>query len=95
MRLDRDGFEKGKPIALSESLSRFSFRIENRSNDQHETTLTLSGLPPGSYRVWSAGKLLLSSVIREGEEKNVNVTMSPRVDSLVTISRDEGVILPP
>jgi hypothetical protein len=25
MRLDRDGFEKGKPIALSESLNRFSF----------------------------------------------------------------------
>ena len=88
MRLDRDGFEKGKPIAFSESLNRFSFRIENRSNDQHETTLTLSGLPPGSYRVLSAGNLLLKSVIRDGEEKNVKVTMSPSGDSLVTINRD-------
>ena len=88
MRLDRDGFDKGQPIVFSESLDRVTFRIENRSNDQHETTLTLRGVPPGSYRILSAGKLLLKSVISDGEEKNVKVTMSPGGDSLVTINRD-------
>jgi len=88
LQLDRDGFDEGKPIVFSESLDRLTFRIENRSNDQHETTLTLSGLPPGSYRVLSAGKLLLKAVISDGEEKNVKVAMSPSGDSLVTITRD-------
>lgn len=62
MRLDRDGFGKGKPIVFNESLDRATFRIENRSTDQHELTLTLNGLPPGSYRVLSAGKLLLKTI---------------------------------
>jgi hypothetical protein len=88
MQLDRDGFEEGKPITFSEPLNRFSFRIENRSHDQHETTLMLKGLPPGSYRVLSAGKLLSKYVITDGEEKNVKVTVSPSGDSLVTINRD-------
>jgi hypothetical protein len=88
MRLDRDGFEEGNPIVFNESLNRFSFRIENRSNDQHETMLTFRGLPPGSYRVLSAGKLLSKCVVEGDEEKNVKVTVSPSGDSLVTINRD-------
>jgi Family of unknown function (DUF5695) len=88
MRLDRDGFEEGKPITFSESLDRFSFRIENRSNDQHEATLTLKGLPPGSYRVSSAGKLLLKTAIKDGEERDVKVSMAPSGDSLVTINQE-------
>ena len=85
---NRDGFEEGKPIAFSDSLNRFSFKIENRSSDQHETTLTLKGLLPGSYRVLSAGKLLSRCVIEDGEEKNVKVTVSRSGDSVVTINRD-------
>jgi Family of unknown function (DUF5695)/F5/8 type C domain len=88
MRLDRDGFDKDQPIVFSESLDRVTFRIENRSNDQHETTLTLKGLPPGGYRILSAEKLLFKSVFSDGEEKNVKVTMSPGGASIVTINRD-------
>jgi hypothetical protein len=88
MRLDRDGFGQGKPIVFNESLDRVTFRLENRSNDQHETTLTLKGLPPGSYSVSSAGKLLSKCVVEGDEEKNVKVTVSPSRDSLVTINRD-------
>ena len=88
MRLDRDGFEEGKPIAFSESLNRFSFTIENRSNDQHETTLTLKGLPPGSYRVLSVEKLLSKFVVEDGEERNLKVTVLPSGGSLMTINRD-------
>jgi hypothetical protein len=88
MQLDRDGFEKDKPIAFSESLNHFSFRIENRSHDQHETMLTLKGLPPGSYRVSSSGKLLSKPVVKDDQETNVKVAMSPSGDSAVTIQRD-------
>lgn len=88
MGLDRDGFEEGNPITFNESLSRFSFTIENRSNDQHETILTLKGLPPGRYSVSSAGKLPSKIVIQSGEEKNVRVTMSPSQRSLLTLNRE-------
>jgi len=88
MQLDRDGFEEGKAIAFSESLDHVTFRIENRSNDQHEATLTLKGLPPGNYRVSSAGKLLLKASIKDGEERDVKVAMAPSGDSLVTINRE-------
>jgi uncharacterized membrane protein len=88
MRLDRDGFEKDQPIAFNDSLNQVSFRIENRSNDQHETTLTFSGLSPGSYRVLSGGKLLSKSIIRDGEETSVKVRMSPSSDSFLTINRE-------
>jgi hypothetical protein len=88
MRLDRDGFAPGKPIAFSESLDHVTFRIENRSKDQHQTTLTLKGLPTGSYSVLSAGKVLSKCVVESDEEKNVRVTVSLSDDSLVTINRD-------
>ena len=88
MRLDRDGFDKDKPIAFSQSLDHLTFRIDNRSHDQHQTMLTLKGLPAGSYRVMSAGKPLLNAVVRNGEERNVKVRMARSGDSLVTISRD-------
>jgi hypothetical protein len=88
MRLDRDGFDKGKAISFSQSLDRVTFRIENRSHDQHQTMLTLKGLPAGSYRVMAAGKPLLKTVVRDGEERDVKVRMAPGGGSLVTINRD-------
>jgi hypothetical protein len=88
MQLDRDGFKEGKPVVFSESVNRVSFRIENRSHDQHETTLMLKGLPPGSYSVLSAGKLVSKCVIEDSEEKNVKVAMSPSGDSVVTINKN-------
>lgn len=43
------GFAKNEPIHISRDLKNITFRIENRTRDQHPTTLTLQGLPPGEY----------------------------------------------
>ncbi len=87
MQLDRDGFEKDKAIAFSEALNHFSFRIENRSNDQHDTTLTLKGLPAGSYSVSSGGKLVSKFVIDSADEKNIRIPVTPAGESM-TIEPD-------
>ena len=49
VKLHRDGFAKNEPIHISRDFKNMTFRIENRTGDQHPTTLTLKGLPPGKY----------------------------------------------
>ena len=51
MALDRDGFAKEQPIVFSNSLNQITFKVENRSGDQHKTTLMIRGLPSGKYEV--------------------------------------------
>jgi len=56
LALDRDGFAREQPITLSRSLNRFAFEIESRALHEHETRLTVEGLPPGAYNVNVGGK---------------------------------------
>ena len=59
--LERDGFTADQPITLSHAFfdpseaprqdSRIGFGLENRSGDQHQTTLRLGGLKPGRFVV--------------------------------------------
>jgi hypothetical protein len=56
MELDHDGFAKEEPITVSDTLNRIQFVIENRSGGAHETGLTISGLPAGTYSVAVNGR---------------------------------------
>jgi hypothetical protein len=47
LELDRDGFAAGQPIVTDQPLKRMSFTVENRTTDDHLTSLRLS-LPAGS-----------------------------------------------
>ena len=51
--LERDGFASGHPVRFDDALSKISFEIENRAPGaaDHETGLTISGLPAGTYEV--------------------------------------------
>ena len=59
--LERDGFAAEQPVSLcydysdteerTAQVSRIAFRLDNRSGDQHRTTLKLSGLKDGRYVV--------------------------------------------
>lgn len=87
MGLDRDGFAQGQAVAFTEALDRVSFKIENRSHDRHKTTLSLAGLPAGSYRLRLNKKQVATFVARDREEENLKVAI-PATDVLaVTISR--------
>src|SRR6266568_1697936 len=88
MQLDRDGFARDQAVAFNTSLDRVRFTIENRSDDQHETALTLSGLPAGKYQVTSGQTLLSNFASKGSEEINVKIPMLPRGNSLVTIARN-------
>jgi uncharacterized membrane protein len=88
MQLDRDGFAEGKPVVFSESLNRVSFTIENRTHNQHETTLMLKGLLPGSYSLLFAGKPVSKWIIEGEEEKNVKIPVPPLDGAVVIINRN-------
>lgn len=87
MQLDRDGFETEKPISFSQSLDRIQFSVENRSHDQHGTTLTLTGLSAGNYRILVGKKLLKEFKSKDGEELEVRIPMQSNGTASVTITR--------
>jgi len=58
LNLDRDGFAKGRPIRLARDLGEIAFTLESRDPGMHQTTLTLEGLPSGTYEARSAGEVL-------------------------------------
>ena len=87
MSLDRDGFIKQQPVVFTDSLDRIAFTIENRSLDQHEATLTLTGLPEGGYEL----KLDHTSLLHffsKGDEHELKIPVSSGNASVVTITRD-------
>jgi hypothetical protein len=47
LELDRDGFAAGQPVVSDQTLKRITFTVENRTGDDHSTSLRLS-LPAGS-----------------------------------------------
>ncbi len=85
MTLRRDGFAKELPIAFDDSLGRISFTLENRSRDQHQTTLTMSGLPGGRYTFAIDGKPASQFVSKPGEDVSRSVLLSPVHPAVATI----------
>lgn len=84
MRLDRDGFAEDQPVTFTDKLDQISFHLENRSHDQHETTLTLVGLGTGSYELRLNNEHVTSFVMRDREEKNLKIPV-PIKGALITI----------
>jgi hypothetical protein len=53
MTLDRDGFSRRQSVAAAGAVDRLALSVRSTDPAQHTTTLTLGGLPPGSYLVQS------------------------------------------
>ncbi len=58
LALDRDGFAAGQAIATDKHLDRIAFILENRTGDEHATTLRLSFPFGAGYDVLQDGKKL-------------------------------------
>ncbi|MBV9179899.1 MAG: hypothetical protein JO356_01190, partial [Acidobacteria bacterium] len=76
MNLDRDGFLKDHGIAFDATLRRVRFSIENRSNDDHQTSVSLSGLPHGSYTISLHGSRVQMISSQNAEVTNVELPVS-------------------
>jgi len=83
LRLDRDGFAKGRPIVVKDDLSEIAFTLENRGTNEHTTRLTLRGLPKGAYAVLAAGKKLRTI---EGDTKTGAILELPVPAGSKTVS---------
>jgi hypothetical protein len=71
--LDRDRFAALRPIELKEDLSEIRFRIESDDVRDHQTTVRVSGLQPGSYGVRIGTKTITSFTVTAGVESLVQL----------------------
>jgi len=76
--LDRDGFATGKPIVVGEGLRKICFALENRTLDEHATTLRIAGLPTGDYTVYISGQPGEQISIRKTEWVTVDLPVGLR-----------------
>lgn len=64
----RDGFAQDRAVTFTDSLSAISFMLENRSGDAHETSVTIAGLPAGTYKVTSGNRAAQSLEISDAQK---------------------------
>lgn len=84
LELDRDGFAREQPVVVSDSLDRVEFHLENRTSGAHSTTLSVAGLPAGTYTVTADGRTAGS--LEGGAEKTL-------VDIPVPAGRSARVVI--
>jgi hypothetical protein len=87
MQLERDGFAANQPVTFTNSLNRIEFLIENRSGDKHETILSVSGLPKGSYQLVLNAQSLATVVSSHGESHDVRIPVLQGRVSHVVLNR--------
>jgi len=74
--LDRDGFAVNRQIIVGPTGKSLEFVIENRSNDQHTTKISLKGFT-GNYLVSTgSGKLFIVKLLKEGSELELPISKS-------------------
>jgi uncharacterized protein DUF5695 len=82
--LDHDGYAEGRPITVSDDLSRLQFTLENRTGPAHRTGLSVAGLPEGEYRVAVDG-VGVATVRGSG---TVALPVGPARTAAVTLTRN-------
>jgi hypothetical protein len=60
--------------------------LENRSDNEHQTTLQMRGLPDGTYSVSASNKSLPDFVVQNAETKSIQLPISATGNDVV-ISR--------
>ena len=84
--LERDGFAASEPLKVRADLSEIGFLLENRAGTAHETAVTISGLPAGSYEVLFNGRR--AAIVSGGSaEQVVKLAMPAAADARVVIRK--------
>jgi hypothetical protein len=87
MELDHDGYAKERQIVVADDLSRVQFVLENRTGGAHETGLTISGLPPGTYSVSVSGRIVgTANGGTQSQKIQLPVGAGPTADVVITRS---------
>ncbi|OXU15737.1 DUF5695 domain-containing protein [Sedimentisphaera salicampi] len=68
MRFDRDGFAKDKAIIFDKDFSEISFNVESRSKNRHLTSLIITGLKDGEYKLLVDGKKTGAKSVSNGNK---------------------------
>jgi hypothetical protein len=81
--LDHDGFAKGQAILIDSSLSKLIFRVENRSADDHRTSLEISGPEAAGYEMTVGGQQLAHTATATGIRVEIPVPANGTVVTMV------------
>jgi hypothetical protein len=71
-----DGFARGKPVRLNQSLTEVAFSLENRAGFAHASRIRVDGLPAGVYQVNVSGRPYQRFAASEGKENTIVVSMT-------------------
>jgi len=88
--LDRDGFAKDEPIIFNSDLSEIEFTLENRIGDNHDTQISLSGLPEGTYSVFLNDISVLTVTAEKRKETKIKLSIKDKGGSKVLMRRTSG-----
>jgi len=58
IEFDRDGWKRNEPVTLSESMNKITGILENRTNNQHTTQVSLFGFDPQKWELLFDGKII-------------------------------------
>jgi hypothetical protein len=83
---DHDGFAKGQPIRVDDSLSRVAFKVENRAGEAHQTQLAITAVDAGTYEVTADNQRL--QPVRTQSGIRVDIPVSATGVSVTLTRRD-------
>ncbi|QES89117.1 DUF5695 domain-containing protein [Rhizosphaericola mali] len=64
--LDRDGFlSQFNAIEISKTTKKITLRLENRTNDAHQLTITIQNLPHHTYQIYQDGNRIVTKTVNE------------------------------
>ena len=74
--LSRDGFASGEPVRFNDQMTHISFVLENRAPNasEHNTEMSVSGLPSGTYYVMANGHS--AATLKGGDPTTVNLLVT-------------------
>ena len=88
MLLDTDRFSGSEPVVVKEDLSEVRFHLESDNSAKHLTTLRLSGMNAGAYRLREGNRTIATWTIKNSEETTIEIPVTSGIRSrLFVISR--------
>ena len=82
MLLGRDGFAAEKTIFIADDLSTIKFTLENRTCDDHVTTVSIENLPAGTYEIGDN-----TVTVGDRQRVEIEIPVNATAEQKVTIQR--------
>jgi len=87
LALDRDGFAENRPVQFDEDLAGIRFALESRTSGKHVVSVTIGGLPAGTYDLLLDSQRLMHFQAKDEKDATVPLPMDEKQQPSVVIKR--------